>query len=149
VQLLGQILEIVYQDKVREGEGATYGVQTNTDLYDFPKGRTSIRIMFDADPDKQEKAIEIVKSELEKIAEEGPREVHLNKCRTNILKGRMELVQENGYWLNMLNTYYYKGFDTHTEYDSTLNSITTDEIKTFTDELLKQGNLVEVVMLPE
>ena len=147
-QLLNHILDLVYTDKVREEENASYFVQTSVILSNFPKGRTSIQIYFDTDPAKQDQVIGIVKSELERIAKEGPRRMELDKSIGNTVRKRKEIMQENDYWLNIIDTYYSRNFDVHTDYDKILNSITVDDIKKFTKEFLDQGNVVEVVMSP-
>jgi zinc protease len=147
-QLLNQILDLVYMEKVRETESASYDVYTTVELFDFPEGRTTIQIYFDTDPQKQEDMIRIVKSELEHIAKEGPRQIDLDKSRGSILKGRSEIMQENDYWLNIIDIYYSRNFDAQTGYDAVLNSITTEDIRLFTKEFLDQGNEIEVVMYP-
>ncbi|MDR3250685.1 MAG: insulinase family protein [Tannerella sp.] len=147
--LLNEILDLVYTEKVREDESASYGVQSTVAVYDFPEGRTSIQIFFDTDPEKVDRILGIVKNELEKIAAEGPRETDLTKSRANILKGRNEIKQENNYWLSIIDAYYFRGFDGHTEYDGIISGITPDDIRAFVKEFLDQGNLVEVVMSPE
>jgi zinc protease len=147
-QLLNQILDLAYMEKVREAESASYDVYTMVELFDFPEGRTTIQIYFDTDPQKQDHVIRIVKSELERIAKEGPRQIDLDKSRGSIIKGRNEIMQENNYWLNMIDIYYSRNFDAHTGYDAVLNSITAEDIKLFTEEFLNQGNEIEVVMYP-
>jgi len=147
-QLLSNILDLVYTEKVRENESASYGVQTSVSMYDFPLGRTSIQIYFDTDPGRTDQIAGIVKTELERIANEGPRENDIKKAVMSILKGRSEIMQENRYWLDIIDTYYYRNFDLHTGYNEILNSITADDIKSFTKAFLDQGNVVEVVMSP-
>jgi zinc protease len=147
-QLLSQILDLVYMEKIREDESASYGVQTNVRLYDFPEGRTSIQIFLDTDPEKQDGVVNIIKSELERIAKEGPLQIHLDKGLAGILKGREELKQQNDYWLGVLDVYYCRNFDAHTEYDSIIKTVTVDDIKSFTKEFLDQGNEIEVIMSP-
>ncbi|MDR1223326.1 MAG: insulinase family protein [Tannerella sp.] len=148
VQLLSNILDLVYMEKVREDESASYSIQVSAGLYDFPEGRTSIQIYFDTDPDRQEDIIRIVKSELARIAEEGPRESDLKKSRDGILKGRAEIMQENNYWLDVIDTYYYRNFDMHTDYNRILDNITANDIQSFLKKFLNQGNEIEVVMSP-
>jgi zinc protease len=148
-QLLSRILDLVYTEKVRGEESASYGVQSEVALYDFPKGRMSIQIFYETNPERQNEILNIVKSELKKIAKEGPSETDLIKSRDNIIKSRQETMQENEYWLEMIDTYYNRGYNPHTEFSSIINSITADEIKAFTKEFLSQGNFLEVVMSPE
>ncbi len=147
-QFLKNILDLVYTEKVREEQSASYGVGTAVSLYDFPEGRMSIQIFFDTDPEKQDKILNIVKEELEHLAKKGPKEEHLSKTRKNMMKSRTEDMQENSYWLQLLDTYYYRNYDFHTDYEETLNAITTDDIRLFTKTFLDQGNAVEVVMSP-
>ena len=149
VQLLSNILDLVYLQKVREDQSASYSIQASAGLYDFPEGRTSIQVYFDTDLQKQDGIIHIVKSELERIAKEGPREEDLKKSRDNIIKGRAEIMQENRYWLDVVDTYYYRNFDMHTDYNRILNGITVDDIKSFVKKFLDQGNEIEVVMFPQ
>ena len=147
-QLLNQVLDLVYAEKVREEQSASYGVQAYVTLNPFPEGRTSIQIRFDTDPQKQDKIIGIVKSELERIAKDGPSQADLIKSRSILLKGRVEMTQRNDYWLDIIDAYYSRGFDGHTDYNTIVESITTEEIKSFTKKFLGQGNEVEVVMYP-
>ena len=147
-QVLDQILSHNYDEKVRGEESASYDVYSYVAINDFPKGRTSIQVYFDTDPEKQDKIINIVKSELEKIAKEGVDQAELDMTRLNILKGRVEMKQKNEYWMGIVDAYYYRNFDGHTDYDAVLNSITVNDIKSFTKKLLDQGNEIEVVMFP-
>jgi zinc protease len=148
-QLLKRILEQVYNEKVREEESASYGVMSDVALYLFPKGNTSIQIVFDTDPEKKDKILNIVKTELQRIATEGPSEENLKKSRDNLVKSRAEAMQHNSYWLNLLDTYYYRNIDSHTDYEPTLQAITVSDIRAFAKEFLDQGNELEVVMSPE
>jgi zinc protease len=149
VQLLNKILEGVYAEKVRKEKSASYNVQVMGGLEDFPEGRMSIQIYFDTDPEKQEEILKIVKAELEGMAKEGPRAEDLEKSRNQMIKGRIEAMQENDYWLNVIDTYYYRNFDSHTDYDKLLNEITVKDIRSFLRKFLEQGNEIEVVLSPE
>lgn len=147
--MVRQILDLVYNEKIREEEGGTYGVQTSLRISSFPEGETMLQIFFDTDPAKREVLKNIVGNELKRLAEEGPREEDYRKTVDNMLKRHAENKQENAYWLNVLDNYYYRGLDALTEYESTLNSITPDKVRDFTHKLLSQGNSIEVVMEPE
>ena len=147
-QLISQILDLVYTEKIRNDNSGSYSVYTSVLLYDFPEGRTSLQIYFDTNPIQQDDLKGIVKSELERIAKEGPQQIHLENSRLNSLKVRKESMQNNGYWLGMINDYYYVNLDYHTDYEATMNSITTEDIKSFLKEFLDQGNEIEVVMFP-
>lgn len=78
----------------------------------------------------------IVRNELKRISDIGPRPEDFKKTQDNILKRHAENQQENGYWLNTLDNYYYKGFDAATKYVETVNSITPAKIQAFTKSYL-------------
>jgi len=146
--MLKQILDLVYMEKIREDEGGTYGVRTSARISSFPKGETTLQIYFDTDPSKLSGLNSIVHNELQNISSKGPREEDFRKTVDNMLKRHEENKQENAYWLNILDNYFYYGVDAYTDYIPTLQSITPEQIASFTKQLLDQGNNIEVVMTP-
>lgn len=147
--MLDQILDIVYTEKVREEEGGTYGVYAGGSISRYPEGQTILQIMFDTDPEKMEHLNQIVINELHTIAADGPREGDFVKVKEYLNKSYDENLKENSYWMNVLNTKYFYGEDTHSAYLDTVNAITRQEIQEFAAHLLGQGNLKTVVMMPE
>lgn len=147
--LLSQILDLVYTETIREAEGGSYGVYAGVSLSDFPKGQTTLQVFFDTDPEKWENMVRIVDEEIQRIATDGPKSEHLTKSRDNMLKRHNERLQENSYWLNVIDSYYFRGMDAYTNYKETLESITADDIKKFMSDFIGQGNCVEVVMGPK
>lgn len=145
---LKQVMDLVYYEKVREKEGGTYGVGVSARISPFPEGRTTLQIFFDTDPAKWEQMNTIVRNELKRLSEVGPRQEDFKKTQDNLLKRHAEVLQENSYWLNVLDDYYYKGFDTDTDYESIVKALTPEKIKAFAQKLLGQGNRVEVIMQP-
>lgn len=148
INILKQTLDLVYTEKVREAEGGTYGVQTSAQISSFPEGQTFLQTYYDTDPAKREKMNTIVRDELNNIAKEGPRPEDFKKSQDNILKRHAENLQENRYWLNTLDTYYFRGFDSETDYVETLKGVTPAKVQAFTTKFLEQGNRLEVVMEP-
>lgn len=146
--MLKQILDLVYNEKIREEEGGTYGVSTSVRISSFPEGETTLQIYFDTAPEKKEMLNEIVRNELNRIAEAGPRTEDYQKTVDNMLKRHEENKQENAYWVNIVDNYYYRGLDAYTNYISILQSITPVKVRDFAKKLLAQGNSIEVVMEP-
>lgn len=146
--LFKQIMDLVYNEKIREEEGGTYGVQTTVFISSFPEGKTVLQIFFDTDPYKRTVLNGIIRNELRKISQTGPRIEDFRKTMENMTKRYVENQQDNAWWLNTLDNYYYNNFDTATDYESTLRSITPEKIQAFAKQLLDQGNSVEVIMEP-
>lgn len=143
---LTQILNIVYTEEVREKEGGTYGVSCYGNLTKYPKETLLMQIVFQTDPEKKDHLTGIVVSELNKIATEGPSEVHLQKAKEYMLKKHADDQKENSYWMNNLNEYFYNGIDMTQNYVELVNSLTAKDIQQFATKLLKQGNEIEVTM---
>ena len=55
----------------------------------------------------------------------------------------------NGYWSGLLKSYYGQGIEKYDGYVELLNSLTSDDIKEFTAEMLKNARYIECVMNPE
>lgn len=146
MSMLTQILDIVYTEKVREDQGGTYGVGVNGSVSNYPKEQFRLLIGFDTNEQKRDTLIDIVYKELKQIALNGPSEVNFNKVKEFMLKKHKEDLRENGYWSGILYNAYMEKQDLHSQYDTTINSLTPDKIKKFTAYILSQGNNVEVVM---
>lgn len=146
MSVLSQVLDIVYTREVREKEGGTYGVGVSGQIMKFPKEEFALQIMFDTDPDKREKMIDIVLAQAQKIAKEGPQAEDLNKVKEFMLKKHKESLKENGFWMGVLNEYYYTGVDMLDGFDAIVNGITPAKIQKFAKQLLDQKNQTEVIM---
>ena len=105
--------------------------------------------MYDTDPAKMEKMNTIVLDELQSIADNGPRETDFSKVKEFMRKKYYENIKENSYWLNILNNYYFYGDDNYSDYLKILESITPNDVKTFTKEFLSQNNRATVIMMPK
>ena len=149
MSMLSQIMNMVYIETIREKEGASYGVSAMGQMNCYPKPEANFQIYFDTDPAKREKMEQIVMSELQKVGQEGPNPEHLAKVKEFMLKKHLENVKENGYWLNLLNEYYFSNIDMNTNYEKLVNEITAEDVKNFTKALLDQGNILEVTMTAE
>ena len=144
--MLSQTMSMVYLETVREKEGASYGVSAYGQLSRGTKDEAFFQIYFDTDPAKREKMEQIVMTELQKVANEGPRPEHLAKVKEFLLKKHIENTKENGYWLGQLNNYYWYNTDMNTDYEKLVNELTVEDVKKFTKTLLNQGNIIEVTM---
>ena len=144
--MLSQTMSMVYLETVREKEGASYGVSAYGQLSRGIKDEALFQIYFDTDPAKREKMEQIVMSELQKVAKEGPHPEHLAKVKEFLLKKHIENTKENGYWLGQLNNYYWYNTDMNTNYEQLVNELTVEDVKNFTKALLDQGNIIEVTM---
>ena len=147
MSLTKQILDIIYTEEIREKEGGTYGVGTSGSLTKVPKESARLLVMFQTSPELREKLTGMAVDLLNKYAEEGPRQKDLDKVREYMLKKYTESQKENSYWSNLMHNQIVLDYDGFKDYEKTLNSITTDDLKKFAKSLLKQGNEIEISMV--
>ena len=143
---IGQLLRIVYTEKVREDKGGTYSVQASGNLQHRPNDEALLRIAFQTDPQKYNDLIPIVYKELEKMATEGPSQQDLDKVKAYELKVYNQVLRMNNYWEYVLYTDLYNGIDVDTDFRCIVENMTCDDIRTTLRNLLNQNNCIEVTM---
>lgn len=143
---IGQLLRIVYTEKVREDKGGTYSVQVSGDLQHHPNDEALLRIAFQTDPQKYNDLIPIVYKELEKMATEGPSQQDLDKVKAYELKVYNQVLRMNNYWEYVLYTDLYNGIDVDTDFRYIVENMTCDDIRTTLRNLIDQNNCIEVTM---
>lgn len=143
---IGQLLRIVYTEKVREDKGGTYSVQASGDLQHHPNDEALLRIAFQTDPQKYNSLIPIVYKELEKMATEGPSQQDLDKVKAYELKVYNQVLRMNNYWEYVLYTDLYNGIDVDTDFRYIVENMTCDDIRTTLRNLIDQNNCIEVTM---
>ena len=143
---IGQLLRIVYTEKVREDKGGTYSVQVSGDLQHHPNDEALLRIAFQTDPQKYNDLIPIVYKELEKMATEGPSQQDLDKVKAYELKVYNQVLRMNNYWEYVLYTDLYNGINVDTDFRYIVENMTCGDIRTTLRNLIDQNNCIEVTM---
>ena len=151
MEVLKNILDLVYTEKVREEEGGTYGVSLNTSSEKRPQEKTNLLIAFECDPARAPELKEIIYRELADMAGNGPSQVNLEKAVSNMLKTREEEREHNSYWGKAVQGYYLNGIDRNdpANYEDILNKLTTKDIRKVVKKLLAKADLLELVFVPE
>ncbi|WP_165044487.1 pitrilysin family protein [Dysgonomonas sp. ZJ709] len=146
---LNQVLDMVYVETIREEEGGTYGVRSRVEINRIPEGQTIVQMTYDTDPEKAATLNKIIHRELDKIAQDGPKDKDFQKVKEYMAKKFQENTKQNGYWNAVLNAYYFYNDDVYSNYMTILNSLTTEDVKAVTKALLSQENVIEVIMVPK
>ena len=144
MSIFSQIMDMVYTESVREREGGTYGVSVSGSLNHYPNEEVRLQIVFDTDPERRARMVEVIRQELEKFVNEGPNPEQLARVKEFMLKKYQENQKENGYWLSRMKEYYWHNIDAAKDYEKTLNSITGKDLQKFVKKLLEQNNCIEV-----
>ena len=148
MDMIGQILDMVYMKKIREDASAAYTVQSmaSIDRDDF-ETTAQILAVCPMKPEKADTAIMILRDEVTALAKTCDAD-KLQKVKEYMLKSHGDDLKTNGYWLNVINSWRKWGIDFHTDYEKVVNAQTPESISACAAELLKAGNRAEVIMLP-
>lgn len=138
MEVLGQILDIVYTEEIREKEGGTYGVSSFGMIQPRPVGNFYMLIGFDTNKESYEKLKGIAYREIENIAKVGPRPADLQKVKEYMLKDREEKLAENGFWMSSIIEKDRNGINNIANYNEIINSITVESMAQFTAKVIGQ-----------
>ncbi len=137
-----------YLKSIREEKGGTYGVGVSAALLPRTK-EYALQVQFDTNEQMADELMAIVVAELEKIAKEGPLKEDMDKTREYENKNYTKSIEQNSWWSNAILYKYRYGIDYVKEYLDAVNSVTAADVQALAQQILKDGNLVKVVMRPE
>ena len=148
MQVLSDVMDIVYTEKIREDEGGTYGVGVNGNLSNRPKESFMFLIGFNTNKEMYEKLMGIAKAELQNMANQGPRPEDLKKVKEFLIKKHAEDLENNRYWMNCIQTQDSDGYNPMANYNEIINGITSSDVANMAKAVLN-GYKKEVVQIPE
>jgi len=142
------ILDMAYVKSLREDEGGTYGASVQVITADQPEAHAALIILFDTDPERQDRMRQIVEADVTSLVDNGPSEEYVGKTKENFLKNRQENLIRNNFWNQVLVNYYTDDLDTMTDYEQIVKGITPGSVQKFLKKFLKQGNFIDISMNP-
>lgn len=145
---LKNILDMRYVESIREKEGGTYGVGVRAGYSRLPIPVATLQMNFDTDPEKADHLIEILHKELLALRENGPSETDLQKVKEYFLKSHQDNLKENGYWMGVLDNFYYDNLYMVNDYVNLVNQLSSESLKVFMQKTFSPDQTIEVVMKP-
>ncbi|GGK14961.1 zinc protease [Yeosuana aromativorans] len=149
---LGDILQLRVLETVRESEGGAYSPRAYAQFFREPKPQAYVSFSFDCNPDLVDKLVNIVKAELQKIADGNINDDDLNKTKTNFIKERQQSRDKNDYDMQLLTTFFRYGenIDDAKNFEDIVNSMTKGDIQEMAKQVLDgRGKSFEIVFKPE
>ena len=147
--MAGQILTMLYTEKIREEASAAYSVMAQAGLSrDDYRTTGTVLVYCPMKPEKGDIAVKIMDEEVQNLCKAVDAE-KLAKVKEYMLKDIDDQAKTNNYWIRQINRLRDYNVDFHTDYKKTVEAQTPETIMTFMKELLKSGDRVEVIMLPE
>ncbi|HEX2395191.1 MAG TPA: insulinase family protein [Bacteroidales bacterium] len=146
---LGQLLDIRYNDIIREELSGAYTINASADMGMIPYSRAIINVIIPCSPENTDKLTKVAIAELQNIQKNGVSPEDLVKVKEAQRRGLEKNLKENGYWISQLLTgYRYNDPEMMLKYAEWTNSLTSEKIQ----EAARRIDLkkyVRVVLHPE
>ena len=143
-----QIISTRLLNEVREKEGAVYSIFTQGSQERLSEMSVTYQTIFQVKPEKKDRALEIIRSEFEKLAKETPVE-ELDKVKEFMVKQYAENEHTNSYWCSMMAGNELKPSEVFTKAEKAILSITPKDLSEYVGKVMKQNNYRVLVMMPE
>lgn len=143
-----QIISARLLSEVREKEGAVYSIYTQGSQDRLSEVSVVYQTIFQVKPEKKDRALEIIRSEFEKLAKETPVE-ELDKVKEFMVKQITGDEQTNSYWCSMMAGNELLPSEVCVKAEQVIQSITPKEISGYVNEVMKQNNYRVLVMMPD
>ena len=146
VNILGQVMRMMYIESVREDEGGAYGIPVSSSLSRYPQEEATVQIQLPTAPEKREKMTNIIYQGVEDMVTKGPKDEDVQKVKEYMLRSHEESLKQNGYWMGQMTNYALYGIDNDAIYVDTINAITVADIQEMARQIFRSGNRIEVGM---
>ena len=143
-----QIISTRLLNEVREKEGAVYSIFTQGSQDRLSEVSVAYQTIFQVKPEKKDRALEIIRSEFEKLAKETPVE-ELDKVKEFMVKQYAENEHTNSYWCSMMAGNELKPAEVFAQAEKAILSVTPKELSEYVNKVMKQNNYRVLVMMPE
>lgn len=146
LDMLKQIMQMVFTQTVREDEGGAYSVGVTAGIRNFPEEIGTFGIILPTAPAKREAMTEVVYNNVADMVNNGPKEEDLQKVKEYMLRSYAENVKNNDYWMNILISSVRYNIDNYTGYEDFVKSVTCADIQKMAKTVFDSGNRIEVGM---
>lgn len=144
IDMVGDILENIFTDTLREEEGGTYSPSAYSTLNGWT-GEWQIIYVFQTNDQMQDKLIKRANDELMKLLNEGADQANFNKVKEAALKQYEIKERSNNFWSNNLFR-YEKGLDDITNHKAAIENLTLEQLNAFMKTLYNGKNKIEVIL---
>ena len=146
MDILSQVMDIVFTASVREDEGGAYSMQCDGQLIDYPEKIGIVQIVLPTAPEKRAAMTEVVYGCIQNMMDKGPEDEDLQKVKEYMLRSHEEALKTNSYWLGAVYNKVIMDRDFTDGYEACVNSITAEDIREFARKVFNSGNHIELGM---
>ncbi len=147
-----EVLSLMLREELREARGGTYGVGVNSSASDRPDTTYTVTISFTTAPERVDEMVGAVMDQVDRLKAEGPSADNVVKVREQQRRERETQLEQNGFWLGVLDYYFSHDNEPPTDvlrYNQLIESTSAADIQAAARRYLNADRRVRVVLYPE
>ncbi|MDB5135246.1 MAG: insulinase family protein [Mucilaginibacter sp.] len=151
VDALNEILNIKLIERLREKESGVYSPRVLASYVKLPNSRYNFTVLFGCAPANVDKLINATMEEIEKIRQNGPEAVDIQKFVAEESRSTEVKLKENAFWSAHLSSASenQENPDAVLNHIHDLNKVTVQSVKDAANKYLSSVNLIKLILLPE
>ncbi|MCP4168857.1 MAG: insulinase family protein [Chloroflexi bacterium] len=146
------VLDIVLREELREELAGVYSSRVSTSLRELPESLYFVVVSYTADPDRVDELVEATLDQVRLLQADGPKEIDVEKVHSQLISNREEALEQNGFWLSLLEDYAFYGdeelLDT-ASFEEQVLAVTAEDIQQAAIKYLREDQYVKAVLYPE
>jgi zinc protease len=148
---LAEILQIRLIERLREEESGVYSPSVVVSHTKIPGERFGLGIYFGCAPKNVDKLIASALDEVNKLKSEGPSAVNLEKFKAESRSIHETKLRKIDFWSDYIKKQLLNGngLNEVNTYDSILNQVTPESLKSTAQKYLGGDNFIKLVLMPE
>jgi zinc protease len=148
---LMKYLGIKLRESLREDKSGVYGVGASPNMKHYPRQVLELNIQFGCGPENVDMLVKAAQDVIEDIKKNPCDEKNLTKVKELSLREREQGLKENNFWLQLLSSNYMNNENILDilGYNDWINSLKSDDFKTFASKYLRTENYAKFVLNPE
>ncbi|MDE6019103.1 MAG: insulinase family protein [Muribaculaceae bacterium] len=145
VDLMGEVLDMIFIETLREDEGGTYGASVGSG-FNYQTNLWQLQYFYQTAEEKLERLEARAEKELNDLLKNGAKADHFNKVKEAAIKQYEINSKTNSYWTGCIMN-AERGANTHEGYIEALQSLTLDDFNKFLKNVYDGKNEIEVIMV--
>lgn len=146
-----EVVNLKLIEQLREEKGGVYSAGSRASASLFPYEHYEFNVGFPCAPENVDDLTQTVFSIIEEIQENGISDEDMQKIKETQRRIRDENMEKNSYWLNALESYYYRGIEPEEflDFEERVKSLSAKDIQAVSNELIDMDEYIRVVLYPE
>ena len=155
LRMLEMIVDILMREELREELGGVYAYGASSSMHPDPDGLYEISLYFGSDPARVQELVDALFGLIAEVQADGPRDDLLEKARAQIVRQREEQLEQNNYWLRVLEYWATEddvdlaNFVDLSVVEGRTDAVTTEEVQASAVAFLPLDRYILVSLYPE